>query len=604
MIIIITLAVTVLFINGKKLGLESPSTEEEGNGMFTSADLNAVTDTGGATEIILDGSGGTVKGNGAYISGSTVNIAYAGRYVISGELENGSVVIDADGDDKIYLLFNGVIITNEDSAALLIKQAEKVFITLADGTENSLSCGTEFSSSAQSEGIDGVIYSRDDLTINGGGTLKISGGASHGIVCNDDLVITGGTVEITAPRDGIHAGDSVRLCNAGLTVAAGDDGITVSNDENTSFFYMESGSIDITESYEGIEANSITVDGGRIAVLSSDDGLNACGNGEAVIKITGGDITVINENGNDADGFDSNGDIYIEGGNVFISLNGAGTNCALDYGSENGGVCEINGGTVLACGSSQMAEKISSASAQGFITKSYGAGSGEVRVTLTSADGEALVDRTVPHPFTLLTVSAPGMKKGDNVTLSVNGESETVTVSDSYEISEILQPSFGAGMRGGFEERGAAEPPEGAASENVPGNEPPEKPDGNNGEGFNGGGMNGQPPEKPDGGMMFAPDGEMPSMPEGEAPSKPDGEVSSMPDSGEPSVPEGEMPSVPEGGRPDNGFGRGENGFDDNTSVQQKETGQDISPEQIEILLLTAAVLTAGLIFAYFYRRK
>jgi len=127
-------------------------------------------------------------------------------------------------------------------------------------------------------------------------------------------------------------------------------GITVSNDDETAFLYIESGNINISSCYEGLEAIDITIAGGAIDITPTDDGINANGSGNrSVIRITGGDITITNANGRDADGLDSNKDIYISGGTLFISVVGDGSNSAIDYGTENGGVCEISGGTVIAC---------------------------------------------------------------------------------------------------------------------------------------------------------------------------------------------------------------------------------------------------------------
>lgn len=111
--------------------------------------------------------------------------------MISGELSDGNLVIEADRDDKIWLLLDGAAIHCEDDAAIRVEQAGKVFLTLADGTENSITSGAEYDGDVVSSGVDGAIYSRDDLTINGNGTLSVTAGYRHGIVCNDDLVITG-----------------------------------------------------------------------------------------------------------------------------------------------------------------------------------------------------------------------------------------------------------------------------------------------------------------------------------------------------------------------------------------------------------------------------
>lgn len=129
------------------------------------------------------------------------------------------------------------------------------------------------------------------------------------------------------------------------------------------------GGITVNSCSEGIESPEILIEDGDITVTSTDDGINACGTETADgslpgITINGGTVTLLNPSGRDADGIDSNGNIDINGGLVYISLVGDGSNCALDYGSENGGICRINGGTVVACGGSTMLETMSETSAQ------------------------------------------------------------------------------------------------------------------------------------------------------------------------------------------------------------------------------------------------
>ena len=263
-VLLCTLLVTGLFINGTALGIEAITDADAGDGQFTANDRNADWDTTGATRITLTGDGGSVKGNGAYVYDGNVHIIQAGKYMISGELTNGSVIVDADYNDKIWMLLDGVSLHCANNAALLVEQAGKVFLTLADGTENYISSGEDYSHAAVSNKIDGAIFSRDDLTINGSGSLAVTAAYKHGIVGNDDLVITGGHIEITAVQDGIHVHDSVRLTDMDLTINAGDDGITVSNDDETAYLYIESGNINIQSCYEGLEAIDITIIGGVI----------------------------------------------------------------------------------------------------------------------------------------------------------------------------------------------------------------------------------------------------------------------------------------------------------------------------------------------------
>ena len=533
---LLTLLLTGLFVNGEALGIEVITDADAGDGQFTANDLNGNWDRSGATQITLTGDGGSVRGSGAYVNDGDVHILYAGTYILSGELTNGSVIVEANDTDKIWILLDGVSLYCDDSAALLVEQAKKVFLTLADGTENSISSGAEYSQEAVSSRIDGAIYSRDDLTINGSGSLRVAAAYKHGIVCNDDLVIAGGTIEITAAQDGIHANDSARLANMELTVNAGDDGVTVSNDDETAYIYVESGSISIPSCYEGIEAVDITIAGGTLDIRPTDDGINANGTGRgSMIRITGGDITIINETGRDADGLDSNGSIDISGGNVFISVNGSGTNAAIDYGSENGGVCTVSGGTVIAAGSSMMAEGFDSSSEQSFIMYTTNAAAGTA-VTLKNAAGNVLVSEEIPCSFSSIVISTPELQMGETCTISVGGTEEEIVVDNSSTGGFVMTGMFG-GRGGGKADRFFGGQPGTGDMGNT--DTPPELPDGdapmgempdgqmpqNDGRGFRGdfvpGGFQG-------GDMGDMPGGQMPDM--GEIPGGQMPDMDTIPD--------------------------------------------------------------------------
>ncbi|MDE7248052.1 MAG: carbohydrate-binding domain-containing protein [Lachnospiraceae bacterium] len=446
--ILLAVALTVLLMNGRAFGIVPVMSAEVNDGMFTVKDMDADWDVSTATRIMLSDRETTIDGNGAYVYDGNVCIAYAGYYVLNGELTDGSVVIDAEKSDNIWISLDGVTLHCDDDAAVRVEQADKVLLTLADGTKNTISSGGQYNEESVASGRDGVIYSRDDLTINGTGELVIDAAYQHGIVCNDDLVIAGGNITINAAEDGIHANDSVRIRDAAISISAGDDGITVSNEEETGFIYVASGSISISECYEGLEAVDITIAGGEIDIAPTDDGINANGYGEnSVIRITGGDITIINPTGRDADGLDSNGDIYIEGGRTFISVTDGGSNCALDCGSESGGECIVSGGIVIACGGSAMAEGFAADSPQGFLMHSA---KGEAGTTIRLADsqGRELISEEIPCSFSSAVISTPALKIGDTCTIEVGDAQEQVTIDNSSEEGFMAMGMRRGGMRG------------------------------------------------------------------------------------------------------------------------------------------------------------
>ena len=322
-VLICTVLLTVLFMNGESLGIQvvrdQDTDRDEGSVWFTENDLDGSWDTEGAVQITLEGSTASIEGSGAYVKGSDVVIASSGRYIVTGELTDGSLIVDAHDNSKVWILLSGVSLTCSDDAAIRIDQADKVFLTLAEGTENVVTSGESYSEEALSDNTGGAIFSHDDLTVNGSGSLTVSASYKHGIDANDDLVITGGTVVIEAPADGIHASDSLRICSADLTINAGDDGLATG--EENAPLYMESGSVSITAGGDGIHsAGDITLAGGSLVISAKDDGIHSdtsflITDGSVVINESyegiealtidqqGGDISIVSSD----DGFNANG---------------------------------------------------------------------------------------------------------------------------------------------------------------------------------------------------------------------------------------------------------------------------------------------------------
>ena len=173
---------------------------------YTDRDLDANRSTSGATSITLKSSSISVSGSGASVSGAVVTIQSAGTYTVSGTLSTGQIIVAAGEQDKVQLVFNGVNITCSNHAPIYIKSADKVFITLTAGTSNSITDGSSYSLSEADSAVDGAVFSKADLTINGTGALTVKANYQHGIVSKDDLVITGGVYNITSESDGFLNG--------------------------------------------------------------------------------------------------------------------------------------------------------------------------------------------------------------------------------------------------------------------------------------------------------------------------------------------------------------------------------------------------------------
>lgn len=509
---------------------------------FTDRDKSSEYDESSAVKITLNGSGAVVSGSGVNISGSTVTITSAGTYIISGSLSDGQIVIAASDSDKVQLVLNNAEINCNTSAAVYVKSADKVFVTLPAGTTNSLGGGTEYVQTDDNT-VDGVIFSKSDLTLNGTGTLKIDADYRHGIVTKDTLCITGGTYVIDAVKtclagkdgikildgsftltagskglnsgndddakegsiyiaggtftiksedDSIHADGSCIIAGGTYTIAAGDDGIHANYDT-----VITDGSITITDSYEGIEGRRITVSGGTINLTASDDGINAATGGssdeqrmpggqkgefggfgrqkgadvqsqdgqqsqemqmprdgqqpqemqapasrsasddDVYVKITGGTITV-NAGG---DGIDSNGNLYITGGTVYVAGPTSNGDGALDYEEE----ASITGGTLIAAGSSGMAQGMGSNSTQCsmLVNLSETIAAGSV-ISLKDSSGNVLISWTSPKQFSSVVISTAELAQGSTYTL-VTGDTQT-----EVTLSSVATTSGNAGFGGGF----------------------------------------------------------------------------------------------------------------------------------------------------------
>lgn len=248
--------------------------------MFTDRDFRTEYDDEESIHITLNGDSASADSDSVQISGSTVTLTEEAVYVISGTLDDGMVVVDADDTAKLQLVFDGVNINSGTSAPLYILEADKVFVTLTDGSENTLSNGGTFSAIDENN-IDSVIFSKQDLTLNGGGALTVVSPAGHGIVCKDDLVITGGTYTVTSSSHALDANDSVRITGeTALTANAGKDGIHSENNDDASlgFVYISGGTLDITSEGDGISAGAyMQIEGGAYQILAgggSENGAN------------------------------------------------------------------------------------------------------------------------------------------------------------------------------------------------------------------------------------------------------------------------------------------------------------------------------------------
>ncbi len=245
--------------------------------MFTDRDIKTEYDESQAVTIKLNGTSATSSSNSVKISGSTVTITEEATYIVSGELTDGMLIVNAPDTAKLQLVFNGVNIKSGTSAALYILEADKVFLTLADGSTNTLENGGSFTA-IDDNNIDAAVFSKQDLTFNGSGSLTVTSPAAHGIVCKDDLVFTGGTYTVNSASHGLDANDSVRISNSTkLTIDAGKDGIHCENtdDATLGFIYISDGTMNIEAEGDGISSGAyLQIENGTFDLLAGGGSVN------------------------------------------------------------------------------------------------------------------------------------------------------------------------------------------------------------------------------------------------------------------------------------------------------------------------------------------
>ena len=317
--------------------------------LFNGMDLEQNANTSNATKYVVS-------------DGGNITITSEGVYLISGTANNVIIYVEAADTEKVQIVLEDVSITNETMPVIYVKTADKVFLT--SNGENNLKVTGTFAKD-NSNNLNAVIFSKQDITFNGTGILNIES-SSNGITGKDDVKITGGTYNIKANAVGIRANDSIRIADVTLNILAGTDGLHAENssDDSKGYIFIVKGSIKIEATddcihggsvvqiddgdltlngAEGIEGTYVQINGGTIKIYGTGDGINAGSKSESypvTIEITGGDITIVMGSG-DTDGIDSNGDLKVSGGT--INVTGSST---FDYDGNatyTGGTIIING---------------------------------------------------------------------------------------------------------------------------------------------------------------------------------------------------------------------------------------------------------------------
>ena len=293
-------------------------------------DLDASYDASSATVITLSGDSASVQGAGAQASAAGAVISSAGTYIVSGELTDGQLLVDAGDDDKVQLVLAGATIHNEDGPAIYVRNADKCFVTLDAGTENSLSDGSSYALEDDSDEPYATLFSRCDLTLNGSGTLNVTSAYRHAVCSKDDLVVVSGTYNISAVEDGLRGRDSVKVRDGVFAIQAGGDGIKSNKDDDPTkgFVSIDGGTFDIQAGDDAVQGKTLVrLAGGSLTVAANDDAFHS----DLEMHLLGASM----EAGAGDDAFHAETKLTVDGGTVNV------TSCNEGYEAEK---IYVNGG--------------------------------------------------------------------------------------------------------------------------------------------------------------------------------------------------------------------------------------------------------------------
>ncbi|ABY33815.1 MAG TPA: carbohydrate-binding domain-containing protein [Chloroflexus aurantiacus] len=364
----------------------------------------AVVVTSAAEAIPIELHGDQISaGTGVEVNGTVATITSGGAYRISGQLQAGSIVVNAAATDDVTLYLDGVTIHSVESAPLYIDRAGQVTIVLVDGSINTLS--DEARTADQSSAPNATLYSDADLVITGQGQLIVAAHFNDGIASTKGLVIEDGHIQVTAVDDGLRGKEYLLLRGGQIDMTAGGDGFTADAD-GQGVIMIEGGQVTITANGDGVQAAAdivvqggmldIIAGGGSTATLSADasaKGLKAAGQ----IIINDGEIRLdVAE-----DGLHADTSITINGGTFTIAaaddaihaeqqvtITAGEMNVTDSYEGIEGQHIRIDGGTITIIASDDALNAADGSGAQG---GGFG-GMGGGQWTLTMTGGSLTVD--------------------------------------------------------------------------------------------------------------------------------------------------------------------------------------------------------------------
>ena len=479
-------------ILGANASLEKASSSEDDAG---------TTDTSSATTITLSGSSASASGSSSgnvTVDGGTVTINSGGTYVISGELSNGRIVVNAPKAD-VRLVLSGASITSSDGPAIDIQDAGDAIVVLAKDSKNTLTDGASYASGQEATA---ALFSSDTLTVTGTGSLDVTGSYKDGISSKNGLIIAGSsTINVKAADDGLRGKDYLVVESGTLTVEAGGDALKSSedNDETKGFISLGKASITLTSSDDAISATtdvtvkdttltitagggqanatveeqappgqestadsstpspkginagvSYTQDSGTVTINAADEGLQA-----PFINVAGGELSIAaGDDGINA----SNGDHVIEGHENADSesddgsvLTISGGEVEVSYASSDGidsnGSAYVKGGIVVVSGQAGAMDGSVDANGESQLVGVTGSPSVSAGDTLTVTDASGSQVASLKVDFTAEAITVLGLTEGQQYTVATSsGGSATGTAS---ALSAGMGGPMGGGGQGG-----------------------------------------------------------------------------------------------------------------------------------------------------------
>jgi len=273
-------------------------------------------------------------------------ITKGGTYNLLGNVSDKMICIEAGENDKVQLVLNSVRINNKNGPAIYIKGADKVFITLADGSNNQISDGSDYTFTDGETSVDAAIFSRADLCINGKGSLKVLGNSKHAVVSKDDLIVSDATLDVTSKNVALGGKDCIKISSANITAKAGSDALRSDNDEDAArgYIYIDGGALSLTAQNDAIQAQTvIKITGGSFAIQAGDTESGALTySSESSKGVKAGSDIIISGGSFNINSLDdcihSNGTISISEGTFTLSSSDDGIHADTDLSVSGGDI--------------------------------------------------------------------------------------------------------------------------------------------------------------------------------------------------------------------------------------------------------------------------